>query len=176
MAEDSMSAATGLNELADREAIRELIYRYCRAVDRIDAELGYSVWHDDGTADYGEAIYLGTGRGAIDFICASHRALLGHSHQVTNITLTLDGDRAASESYVFATLRMAGEGSERAIGIWGRYLDRWSKRAGRWGIDHRQTVLDFDEVREVVSAHAPQRYGRRDRHDPSYALFAGLGA
>lgn len=175
MAEDSMSGAIDLHELADREAIREAIYRYCRAVDRIDAELGYSVWHADGTADYGEAIFIGSGHGAIDFICARHRELLGHSHQVTNITLTLDGDRATSESYVFATLRMAGAGAERAVGIWGRYLDRWSKREGRWGIDHRQTVLDFDEVREVVSANAPQGYGRRDRHDPSYALFARHG-
>ncbi len=175
MAGETGSGAIGTDELADREAIRELIYRYCRAVDRIDADLGYSVWHDDGTADYGAAIYIGTGRGAIDFICARHRELLGHSHQVTNITLTLDGNRAASESYVFATLRMAGEGAGRAIGIWGRYLDRWAKRDGRWGIEHRQTVLDFDEVREVVPAGAPQGYGRRDRHDPSYALFARPG-
>lgn len=163
-----------MDELAEREAIRALIYRYARAVDRIDAELGYSVWHEDGTADYGAAIYIGTGRGAIDFICEQHRGLLGHSHQITNITISINGDRAASESYVFATLRVPGDGCELAIGIWGRYLDRWSKRAGRWGIDHRLTVLDFDEVREVSSAHAPQGYGRRDRDDPSYALFAGL--
>ena len=27
------------NELADREAIRECLYRYCRGVDRLDAKM-----------------------------------------------------------------------------------------------------------------------------------------
>lgn len=158
-----------LRELADREEIRELIYRYCRAVDRIDAELGYSVWHEDGTADYGDAIFIGSGRGAIDLICDAHRQLVAHSHQISNITLSIAGDRASSESYVFATLRLSGAEGELQAGIWGRYVDRWSRRAGRWGIDHRVCVIDFDEVRPVTAFAAPQGYARRDRDDPSYA-------
>jgi hypothetical protein len=166
-----MPAQWTLQQLADREEIRELLYRYCRAVYRIDAPMGHSVWHRDGTADYGEAIYIGTGRGAIDLICQAHRGMLNHSHQVTNITITLDGDRAASESYVFATLRLAGEGSRMQGHVWGRYLDRWSRRDGRWGIDHRVCVIDFDEVRPVTAMHAPQGRGRRDGADPSYAVL-----
>jgi hypothetical protein len=45
------------------------------------------------------------GAGWIDFICEEHRKFLHHSHQVTNIVIDLDGERAGSESYVTATLR-----------------------------------------------------------------------
>src|SRR5437764_1133255 len=93
-----------LQTLADRQAITELIYRYCRAVDRLDKPLGYSIWHEGGLADYGESVYQGDGRGVIDFICAQHLHTLHHSHQVSNILIDLNGDRAGSEAYVTASL------------------------------------------------------------------------
>src|SRR5579859_3070823 len=99
-----------LRQLADRQEITQLIYRYCRSMDRIDPELGYSIWHDDAVADYGEDLYQGSGRGFIDFVLAQHRNALGHSHQVTNIILELDGDKAASESYVVSALRTMLDG------------------------------------------------------------------
>lgn len=160
--------------MTDREAITDLIHRYCRAVDRLDHELGYAIWHADGTADYGEGVYQGSGRGFIDFVCEQHGKTLGHSHQVTNIILTVDGDRAASESYHIAALRIMRGEQLHEIRVWGRYLDRWSKRNGRWGIDHRVTVRDFDDIRPVTPLSNDVR-SRRDRDDPSYAIFAGLG-
>ena len=36
-----------LNEVADREAIRECLYRYCRGVDRLDAEMVRSAYWPD---------------------------------------------------------------------------------------------------------------------------------
>ena len=164
-----------LRALADQAAITELIYRYCRAVDRLDIPLGRSVWHADGYADYGAAVYQGDGRGVIDHICAQHRRTLHHSHQVTNILIDLEGDRAGSEAYHFATLRVAREGPVSQISVWGRYIDRWSRREGRWGLDHRLTVRDFDEIREVAPL-GDHGVGRRDGDDPSYlALRAEAG-
>lgn len=46
-----------------REAIRQQLHHYCCSMDRRDHELGCAVWHADGTADYGTAIFKGTGRG-----------------------------------------------------------------------------------------------------------------
>ena len=161
-----------LDELRDRQAITDLIYRYCRAMDRIDAELGYTIWHDDGLADYGDGVYRGSGRGFIDFVCAQHRHALTHTHQVTNIVLELDGSKAASESYVFSVLRVAqGEGI-RQITTWGRYIDEWSKRSGRWGIDRRLAIRDFDEIRDATPLHDLDQ-ARRDRNDPSYTVLKG---
>ena len=165
-----MNDAELLRQVADRQAITDQIYRYCRAMDRIDHQLGYSIWHEDGTADYGQQVFQGSGRDFIDHVCRQHSQLLTHSHQVTNIIIELDGDRAASEAYVTATLRMERDGRLLQMMVISRYLDRWSKRQGRWGIDHRLTVMDMDEIREVspMKEHA---VGRRDRDDPSYAVL-----
>lgn len=154
----------------DRQAITDLIYRYCRSVDRLDIPLGHSIWHDDGVADYGPAVYQGPGKGVIDLICAQHLHTLHHSHQVSNILITLDGDRAASESYVTATLRMAAGDGLRQIMVWGRYIDSWSRRDGRWGLDKRLSIRDFDEIRAVTEM-VRHDVGRRDRSDPSYAVL-----
>ncbi|GGC08258.1 hypothetical protein GCM10011494_28640 [Novosphingobium endophyticum] len=159
-----------LAQLADKQAITEQLYRYCRSVDRLDVPLGQSVFHADATADYGPTGYQGTGHGAIEWICQAHSQLLCHSHQVSNILIELDGDRAGSEAYVTATLRMERGGKMMLIENWARYCDRWSRRDGFWRIDHRDTVIDYDSIREVAPMHAHER-GRRDETDPSYPAF-----
>jgi len=159
-----------LRALIDRQHITDLIHRYCRSMDRMDAELGYSVWHEDGVADYGAEVYQGSGRGLIDFACVQHRRALCHAHQVTNILIELDGDRAGSESYVTSVVRFIDGEKTRQVTTWARYLDRWSRRAGRWGIDKRIAIRDFDEITDVATTIRSSR-GTRDRSDPSYDLL-----
>lgn len=168
-----MSSAADLQDVADRQAITDLIYRYCRSVDRLDIRLGHSIWHEDGHADYGAAVYQGNGRGVIDYICAQHRHTLHHSHQVSNIIIDLDGDRAGSESYVTASLRVRRGAQLKHMTVWGRYIDQWSRRDGRWGLDKRISVRDFDEVRDVTAMYEHDT-GHRDRTDPSYSVLRNL--
>jgi hypothetical protein len=168
-----MTTTTYGRAIADRQAITDLIYRYCRSVDRLDIPLGHSIWHEDGQADYGAAVYQGNGRGVIDHICAQHLHTLHHSHQVSNIVIDLDGDRAGSESYVTANLRMKRGDQLLQMSVWGRYIDQWSCRNGRWGLDKRISVRDFDEVREVKAMY-DHDVGRRDRSDPSYTVLTNL--
>ena len=59
------------------------------------------------------------------------------------------------------------------IRVWGRYIDTWSKRDGRWGIDHRIAIRDFDDMRAVTPMSDDTR-SRRDREDPSYAVLKGM--
>lgn len=161
-----------LRELADRQQITEALYTYCRAVDRVDRELGYSIWSEDATVDYGESIYSGDARGLIDWICSSHEKGIAHSHQIANVIIELDGDSAASEAYVNSAMRMMHEGQLMQVNTRGRYLDRWSRGTGRWLIERRTFVCDFDEVHPAVSGSIPPRL-MLDRSDLSYALFAG---
>jgi hypothetical protein len=168
-----VSSAAELQDVADRQAITDLIYRYCRSVDRLDIPLGHSIWHQDGYADYGAAVYQGNGRGVIDHICAQHRHTLHHSHQVSNIIIDLDGDRAGSESYVTACLRVRRGEQLKHMTVWGRYIDQWSRRDGRWGLDKRISIRDFDEVRDVTAMYEHDT-GRRDRADPSYSVLRNL--
>jgi hypothetical protein len=160
-----------IRTLIDKQKISELLYRYCRAVDRIDPELGYTVWHDGAEADYG-SIYQGTGRGVVDFICNSHKLGVVHSHQITNIIIELDGDRAFSEAYITSGMIMMDSDVPKQITTRGRYLDRWSRRAGRWGIEKRFFVGDINEIRPLSLGSIVPRF-RLDRGDPSYALFDG---
>jgi hypothetical protein len=162
--------APGRSAADDAFAITQQIYNYCRAVDRLDDELGYSIWHGDGLADYGEAIFSGTGRGVIDFVIDSHRSLLGHSHQISNTIINLEGDRAASESYVTAVLRFPDGEGVKQLNLCGRYLDRWSYRDGRWAIDKRIYVHDFDDLRHV-EAILYTGTSQRDPSDVSYAVL-----
>lgn len=157
-------------QLADRAAIADLIHRYCRSVDRLDVPLGASIWHPGATADYGADYYIGPGPGVIDRICRDHAGLLHHQHQIGNVLIDLDGDSAGSEAYVTATLRMAAGDQVRQMQVWSRYVDRWSRRAGRWGLDHRIAIREFDEVRMVTPMQAHDR-ARRDRDDPSYQVL-----
>jgi hypothetical protein len=162
-----------LHDLAAREAIRQQLHNYCRAMDRRDDELGYAVWHEDGTADYGAAVYQGTGRGLVDQVSRNHLKRAVHSHQLATIGIEVDGDRAVSEAYATVRLRTAiGDGYTEELYV-GRYLDRWSYRDGRWAIDHRVWVLDFDEQDRPVTTRLPSG-SNRDTGDPSYAVFHGL--
>lgn len=173
MPADLDSLAAEIREVRDRQQIVEAVYTYCRAVDRIDRELGYSIWNDGATVDYGDHIFIGDARGLIDHICDSHLLGLAHSHQIANVIIRVDGDWAVSESYVNSAMRMRRGEELLQINTRGRYLDRWSRRPGGWGIDRRVFVCDFDEVvAPAIPGSIPPRL-RLDRGDPSFALFAG---
>lgn len=165
-----MTGIPDVATLADKQAIKELIRTYCRAVDRLDIPLGHSIWHEDGVADYGKDYYQGPGKGVIDLICQHHLGLLSHSHQVTNILIDLRGDEAGSESYVYGTMRREHEGKHMQIGVWARYLDHWEKREGRWGLIKRMVVYDHEEMREVAPMGQEIR-SARGADDPSYQFL-----
>ena len=156
-----------IQKLVDKSDITDNLYRYCRCVDRLDPELGYSIWSSNSVADYGE-FYQGNGPGVIDLICSQHKQLLTHSHQMSNILLEVQGDTAASESYVTATLRMNKNKQIMQMTVWSRYIDSWINEHGRWLLSKRIAIRDLDEIRPVTPI--TQKYGgARDSSDPSYA-------
>jgi len=168
-----MTSAIDVQVLLDKQAISEVLDGYCRGLDRMDRELTLATWHDGGTADYGE-LYSGTGAGFVDWVFAQHAALALHSHQITNRLIVVDGDRAASEAYVTVTLLTDLDAmAVRLMTSYGRYVDRWVRRDGRWAVEHRRYVNDLTVSRELAAADLlAHSGGRRDPHDPSYANFA----
>ena len=164
-----------IEALLAKQEITEAIYRYCRAYDRMDLAMALDVWHPGGTVAYA-GLYDGP---AADYFGPSwsYRATLANfSHQVTNILIDLDGDRAASEAYVTASLQQhpGDDGIIREDLYRGRYLDRWSSRAGRWAIDHRHFIPDsFTRIAFDASTIRPGFLGlaRKDSSDPSYGYL-----
>ncbi len=161
-----------LAEVADRLAITDKLYKYCRSVDRLDVPLGHTCFHEDSVADF--PTFKGTGRGWIDHICVEHLNFLHHSHQVTNVVIDLhDADHAGSEAYVTAKLRQMVDGKLMEREFCARYTDLWSKRDGEWAIDKRDCLVDFSSTREVQSIGQADN-AVRDRTDPSYTVLKGL--
>jgi SnoaL-like domain len=136
--------------LAAKQEITEMIYRYCRGMDRVDRKLSLNVWHPGGTVDYGAAFAGKTAVEFVDWVSEVHETMEATSHQITNILIDLDGEHATSESYVTAALRMkVGEVPSDRI-VRGRYLDQWAWQAGRWAIVHRKFEHDLDYSHPVA--------------------------
>lgn len=167
-----------------KQEITEVMYRYCRAMDRMDRKLAESIWHSDGTTKFedayttgtdGETVHVGgfegTAAGFLDYVWPWHeQGFLCHSHQVSNILIEVDGDSASSEAYMTACLRSKPADEHGELIVRGRYLDRWSKREGRWAIDHRLYVGDMTETRTVAEPYIVGLLSRRDADDPSYHM------
>lgn len=160
--------------LLDEHAIRDVLYRYGRGVDRMDRALTRSCWHADGSADY-RGMFTGDADALLDWMWKLHGGMETHSHQMTNLRIEVAGERAASETYVTVVLRSAaGRSPARDIFSRGRYVDRWSRRGGRWAIDHRIYLNDWMTFVPVPAEPTSPITGRRDGEDASYAAFAEL--
>lgn len=167
----AMPAASALQLLVDKDQIRDQIYNYCRGLDRMDKALALSVWHPDATVEMAPSGFKGSGPEWIESAWRTHEKIHSHTHQMTNILMQVNGDKATSETYFISSLH--AEPTDTTANtrlIRGRYLDRWSKRGGRWAMDHRQIVVDFSTV-ELATGPNAKSAGRRDTTDPSYRYF-----
>jgi len=169
---DTTDAVT---ELAAKQAITEVVHRYCRGLDRMDRELADTVWHPGGTADYGPG-YRGSGAGFLDYVWEFHARFHCHSHMVTNTLIEVDlaSATAGSETYVAVWLRSVTEETVTDQFHRGRYVDRWSCRGGVWAIDHRIYVGDIrHETRHTATPvdDISALTGKRDRSDLSYQVL-----
>ena len=161
-----------------KQAITEQLYRYCRGFDRLDDELALSVWHEGGTLQYAN----GPVQTMAEYLPPSSeiRKLMANcSHQITNILIEVDGNKAVSEAYVTASMQEPlGDNNEQAENLYrGRYIDQWSYRDAKWGIEHLQFLADSYTRIEFTNGFASSGFldtGKRDQSDPSYAAFAGL--
>jgi ketosteroid isomerase-like protein len=173
-----------VTELADRQAIHDVLMTYSRAIDRLDRELLLSVYHEDAIDDHG--VFVGTREEFVDWAIAMHTAThLSHQHCIFNVACDLDGDVAHTEAY-YMFIAMNRAGTPLAM-TGGRYIDRLEKRAGRWAIAARVCVRDWAPLERIPETMDPaamtavkdldertkelMRTGarpRRDRQDVSY--------
>jgi len=169
------SIESQLHDLLAERDIRHVLTRYCRGVDRCDAELIASCYHDDAVDDHGN--WQVAGKDASDAIIS--RVKPGPEsamHFMGNIHIELDGDTAFAESYLLA-FRTAHEGTQaftrtRAI----RFVDRFTRRNNEWKISERVVVDDWnrvDEVKESMADTPHFRASSKDRNDPVYTIRKG---
>lgn len=153
-----------VRETADRQAITEVLYLYCRACDRLDVELMERCFWRDATAYHGayNGPAEGFWRGALHFLSHIKASL----HYATNVVVELDGDVAYQEAIYQAWHRVekgpikitpfeespyAGPDPARHRAVFtgfpnhdekfdedavfhGRYVNRFERRDGEWRI------------------------------------------
>lgn len=167
-----------LQLLVDKEQIRDVLYRYCRAVDRADIELLRTVYHPGATERHGD--YDGPADGFFDFLLSrlrTHYELLRHS--IGTIIIEVDGASAFSESSFEAAcvLRQRAEDGGRRIRVHsGRYLDRFEQRESVWAIVQRVVVKDYIEIRTISDQPDSYPLARSDMNDLVYQLRTGIAA
>lgn len=165
-----------LQALLDREAIRECLYRYCRGIDRLDEQALRSSYWPDATDNHGA--YKGTAAGFIDMALEKLKNSGRMIHQISNILIEMQGNKAAVESYFLAFQEERDvQGQPLETLLCGRYADRFEKRAGEWRVAERTVVYDWMRQSPLPTALTPESFGPRQPtgarrpHDPLYALL-----
>lgn len=165
-----------LEVLLAKEAIRDQIYTYCRALDRIDNELGYSVFAEDSKVNYGPTFPSGTGRQFIDNMLKQHRHMISTHHMMTNILIKVNGNKASSETYMYAACKFPKKNKDGSKGSFTvearcRDVDLWECRDGKWLIVER--TVAGDNTMSLVPNHDFENYNteRNNRKDVSYKVF-----
>ena len=166
-----------VRDLVSRNAVHEVLTRYCQAVDRVDETALRSCFHEGSRHDHG---YKGPSEIFCLFALDVLRACVATSHQLGNIAIRITDDSAEADSYFTAYHRLGGSppaafgegtaGMDLIIG--GRYLDRFECRGGVWAIVERVGVHDWRRYEAAADRGffdlPPDQRGRRDRSDPAY--------
>ncbi|MFA5547659.1 MAG: nuclear transport factor 2 family protein [Porticoccaceae bacterium] len=167
-----------IDVLVAREAIRDLVSLYCRAVDRGDIELVRSLYHEDALDEHGYN-KAGTAAEFIDGIAELQKNMHVLQHNITNHIIRVNGDEAEGEVYVVAYHVFEGETGPTSLINGGRYLDRYQRRDnGPWKFSHRRCIADWSHRFPIQDLLPDQTFndgsmpvGRIDEDDPSYGFF-----
>jgi len=132
-----------LQELLDKKAIEEVLIRYARTLDWIDAESHRTVYWPDADIDYG--FFKGKAEDFVDVVIEVEKGTQRRWHGSTGIQITLQSTTTASAETYGITASIAdrdGNGPKGNL-IGGRYLDEFEKRDGEWRISKRTYLLEW---------------------------------
>lgn len=161
-------------DLSPVEAVRRILHLYCRSVDRLDADLLRSIYHDDAICDFGA--FQGNAIAMVPAIIARLESdYLRTSHLLHSSAIDVDGDGAIAETYFTAILLHANSDTAIEECNQGRYLDRLERRDGAWKIARRTVVIDSLNASPVTPARSEDEMaclhrGQRGRDDPCYSF------
>jgi hypothetical protein len=154
---------------SDRAAIREVVLRYCRGVDRLDMELVRSAYHPNAIDHH--TGFSGTVDEYIAWVSTALQRLTGTMHIIGNQLIELSGEVAVSETYGTAVHWGSPADEPRNNFTSGfRYVDLMTFEGGRWAIRERWAVREWtrSDAGRFVAKEGVGPTGRRDHDDPLY--------
>lgn len=160
-----------LEELLAKQAITEVIFRYARAIDRMDEHLLRSVFHPGSRHSHfyegpsSDPCIPSSREAPGDFVAFALGLLSAYSrthHQLGNTLIQLEDEATATaETYFTAHHRMRARGDDLAAEnaydtemdyfVGGRYLDRFELRDGEWKIVQRTGMTDWIRLEPASS-------------------------
>lgn len=157
-----MSLEADVRGLVDRQAILDVLHRYCYLVDIQDLDrMVEEVFASDGADDHGEGPVVG--RAAIrDWFADNTANIAGNAHNISNVVIELDGDRATMRSTVtsWTWTRERSDSSPLRPADYVlvlNYVDELSRYPEGWRIDRRVLVSNGESVVGVGSLPETQR-------------------
>jgi uncharacterized protein (TIGR02246 family) len=117
----------------DRDAIRDLVARYCRYVDTGMADEWAALWTEDGEFDLGGGTVV-SGRAALREH-ATHLEPGTVHHLATNLEIDVDGDTATNEMSVLLL-------AKGTIAMVARVHDELRRVDGTWLLHHKSYTPD----------------------------------
>ena len=163
-------SADALTELLDKQAIAEVVLRYCRGVDRMDRELVRSCYHPDARDVHGS--FQGDRDAYLDWVFDLLSRYDSTMHFVGNQLVEPRGDVARCESYGIAFHRGDLARPDKNLVTGFRFVDRFERRDDRvWRIAQRVATTEWARVDTPQDRWpVPDSFltGRRDRDDPVY--------
>lgn len=135
---------SALQVLLDKDAIRDLVLLYSRAIDRQDIDLLRDLYTDDATDTHGDS-FDGSALDYCRFIDGAFPYMPYSGHHVCNHLIAVDGDTASGEVYALAWhLIPSGEGGHEEDFMAVRYIDNYRRcEDGKWRFSKRIVAYDL---------------------------------
>ena len=135
-----------LEEVADRMAIAEVLYRYATALDTRNWDLLRTVFTEDGVYVMGQRGTL-TGVGSIaEKLTEVIGGLRATQHLIGNEVIEVDGDSARCTSYVRAQHYQTGHDTGgNTLDMGGTYVDHLTRTPQGWRITRRVLEITWRE-------------------------------
>ena len=154
-----------IQELIDREAIRDLVLCYSRAIDRKDVGLLRDLYTEDATDTHGHH-FDGSAADFCEFIEAGSPHMIYSGHHACNHQIQVDGDQGCGEVYALALHVIptpTGERLEDLMAV--RYIDNYRRCAdGKWRFSKRVVTYDL-HIQRPFDGGGTMAQGA---NDPSY--------
>jgi 3-phenylpropionate/cinnamic acid dioxygenase small subunit len=138
-----------VEELTDRLAVTDVMYRFAAGLDGRDWELYRSVFTDEFDLDYSSYRAENKGRWRADDWVARAASLFpgldASQHAITNVRVSLAGDTAQVLADVRADHVLVVDGVAEVYTVCGRYDDGLVRTADGWRICRKSLHLRWSE-------------------------------
>ena len=165
-----MDRQARIDALLDKQEIYECLVRQSRGTDRCDKALFLSGFHADSVVTAGP--FVGSPADLYDWAASFQAQMYSATlHKLHQMTCDIEGDEAHAETYYF----FVGCMGENNLLAGGRYVDRFERRGGRWGMVMRNNFVEWTSMVPAMASPLGEIPGlelngisARDASDASY--------